>query len=52
MEFEKQVADYRLKTVGLTAYEVLTLASVVEKEERVDRQRKDVAGVLLNRIDV
>ena len=36
---------------SLTWYDVLILASVVEKEERVDSQRKDAAGVFLNRID-
>jgi len=34
----------------LSAYELINLASIVEKEERVDSQRKDIAWVFYNRI--
>lgn len=35
---------------GLSIYQVLTLASLVEKEARVDRDRPEVAGILLKRL--
>jgi UPF0755 protein len=36
---------------GLTFYEVLTLASIVEREARLDEERTLIAGVYQNRID-
>lgn len=40
----------RSSEVGLTPDQLITLASLVEKEARTDEDRKLIAGVLLNRI--
>ena len=36
---------------GLTWYEVLTMASIVEQEARFDTEKAKIAGVLQNRLD-
>ncbi len=36
---------------GLTIHEILTMASIIEKEVRTDRDRRIVSGVLWNRIN-
>ena len=36
---------------GLTFYQVLTLASIVEREAVLDEERPLIAGVYQNRID-
>jgi UPF0755 protein len=40
----------RAQKLGLTMHEVLTLASIVEGETRIDSERAIVAGVYLNRL--
>lgn len=40
----------RLDSTGLSRHAVLTLASIVEEEARVDSERPVIAGVYLNRI--
>lgn len=53
-DWEKDVGPEVIKEVedkGKDFYEVLTLASIVEKETSVDRERRLVAGVYANRLD-
>jgi len=52
-EFEhawKPEWNARLDSVGLTRYQVVTLASIVEKEARVPDERPIIAAVYLNRL--
>lgn len=46
--------DYRQHAVvmGLSLHEILTVASLVEREVRVDHERKTVAGVIHNRLEI
>ncbi len=41
----------RAEAAGLTRYDVLTLASLIERETRVDAERATVAGVIVNRLE-
>ncbi len=41
-----------LEQIGYTLHEVLTMASIVERETRVDHERERVAGVFYNRLDI
>ena len=53
-EFVANVGEDRLdvpKERGLTFYEVLTLASIVEREAVLDEERATIAGVYQLRID-
>ncbi|HEX5827499.1 MAG TPA: endolytic transglycosylase MltG [Candidatus Limnocylindrales bacterium] len=52
--FADRVGEDRLKVPekrGLTFYEVLTLASIVDREAVLDEERPTIAGVYQNRID-
>ncbi len=52
--FHDRVGDERLHVPekrGLTFYQVLTLASIVEREAVLDDERAKIAGVYQNRID-
>jgi UPF0755 protein len=40
-----------LEALGLTRYDALILASLIERETRVDAERELVAGVITNRLD-
>jgi UPF0755 protein len=44
--WDRQARD----SLGMTRHEVLTLASIVEAEAQVDRERPIIAGVYLNRL--
>ncbi|MGH2642045.1 MAG: endolytic transglycosylase MltG, partial [Actinomycetota bacterium] len=41
----------RTDELGVTAYELVIVASMIEEEARVDRDRKLIAGVIYNRIE-
>ncbi len=45
-EYKKKAED-----MGFTDFEVLTMASIIEKECKLDSDRPKVAGVFLNRLD-
>ena len=40
------------KALGVTPYEVVTIASMIEKEAKLDRERPVIAGVIYNRLKV
>ena len=41
----------RAKALGLTPYQVVTVASMIEREAQVDRERPLIAGVIYNRLN-
>lgn len=52
-EYEKFWNDDRqqkCKTIGLTRLQVMTLASIVEKETNMNDEKPDIAGVYMNRL--
>ena len=53
-KFEESVGEARLQVPesrGLSLYEVVTLASIVEREAQVEEERTLIAGVYQNRLD-
>jgi UPF0755 protein len=51
--FDRQTADLpweRSETLGLSPYEIVTVASLIEKEVRVPEERTRVASVIYNRL--
>jgi UPF0755 protein len=40
----------RLDTIGMSRHDVMTLASIVEKEARLPQEREVIAGVYMNRL--
>ncbi|PKM50802.1 MAG: endolytic transglycosylase MltG [Firmicutes bacterium HGW-Firmicutes-7] len=42
----------RAEELGLTVDEVITIASIIEKEVRLDTERATVSGVIYNRLDI
>jgi peptidoglycan lytic transglycosylase G len=49
-EAEKLPFD-RTKELGVTPYELVTIASMIEEEARIDRDRRLIAGVIYNRLE-
>jgi UPF0755 protein len=52
-EFGREVADLpwdNAAKLGVTPYQVVTIASMIEKEAKLDRERPLIAGVIYNRL--
>lgn len=47
-----QDLQMQAETMGYTAYEVVTRASIVEREAKVDEERPKIAGVINNRLKI
>lgn len=52
--FDRRIADFEedIENSDLTLDEMVTLASIIERESRNDAERPVVAGILLNRLDI
>jgi UPF0755 protein len=53
-QFETEAADLpfeRVKELGVSPYELVIIASMIEEEAGVDRDRRLIAGVIYNRIE-
>lgn len=42
----------RTESLGVTPYELVIIASMIEEEARVDRDRRLIAGVIFNRLEI
>lgn len=42
----------KVKESGRSLYEIITIASIVEREAKVDEERPTIAGVIYNRLDI
>lgn len=54
-QFDKVFKDEyytRAEELGLTVDEIVTMASIIEEEVRVDKEREVVAGVIYNRLEI
>jgi UPF0755 protein len=54
-QFEKEAEALpfeRATELGVTPYELVIIASMIEEEARVDRDRRLIAGVIYNRIEI
>jgi UPF0755 protein len=54
-QFDSEARDLpfaRAKELGVTPYELVTIASMIEEEARVDRDRRLIAGVIYNRLRI
>jgi UPF0755 protein len=54
-QFEEEAAALpfdRVEELRVTPYELVIIASMIEEEARVDRDRKLIAGVIYNRLDI
>ncbi len=54
-QFDTEASDLDLaagaKALGLTPYQVVIVASMIEREAQVDKDRATIAGVIYNRLD-
>lgn len=54
-QFDKIFKDEyydRAKALGLDIYDIITIASIIEREARVDEDRELIASVIYNRLDI
>lgn len=49
--YEKEIEE-KISDIGLSLNEIVTFASIVEREARVDKERPMMAGVIYNRLDI